>query len=280
MFTQKDINQIEERGTTVREVSRQIDCFRSGFPWMKIVGPATPERGIRVLAPEAVKTAIDYYKGASVHGKCKFVPASGAASRMFKDMFSGLSVMEEGKDLPADAPGARLAARIKDFAFYTPELFGEPADTPEYRLKALRLLLKEEGLAYGSKPKGVLKFHRYPTEVRTAIAEMNPGNLPTFVLGYLGVSDGKTPYSRIIAKYNDCYTKAPVVSAEYGTVNNFDLAANHSSDRYDFVFASRNVSVLAYGQLQYSYFTQESDGTNKRRLPSTHFPVMAKVKLP
>ena len=118
------------------------------------------------------------------------------------------------------------------------------------------------------------------TAVRTAIAEMNPGNLPTFVLGYLGVSDGKTPYSRIIAKYNDCYTKAPVVSAEYGTVNNFDLAANHSSDRYDFVFASRNITVLAYGQLQYSYFTQESDGTNKRRLPSTHFPVMAKVKLP
>jgi len=171
MFTQKDTTQIEERGTTVREVTRQIDSFRSGFPWMKIVGPATPERGIRVLGPDMVNKAIEYYKGATVHGKCKFVPASGAASRMFKDMFGGLSTLEEGKDLPADAPGAKLAARIKDFAFYTPELFGEPADTPEYRLKALRLLLKEDGLAYGSKPKGVLKFHRYPTEVRTAIAE-------------------------------------------------------------------------------------------------------------
>ena len=171
MFTQKDITQIEGRGTTVREVTRQIDCFRSGFPWMKIVGPATPERGIRVLGPDMVKRSVEYYKGAAVHGKCKFVPASGAASRMFKDMFAGLSTLEEGKDLPADAPGTKLAARIKDFAFYTPELFGEPADTPEYRLKALRLLLKEDGLAYGSKPKGVLKFHRYPSEVRTAIAE-------------------------------------------------------------------------------------------------------------
>ena len=171
MFTQKDTTQIEGRGTTVREVTRQIDCFRSGFPWMKIVGPATPERGIRVLGPDMVKKSVEYYKDAAVHGKCKFVPASGAASRMFKDMFGGLSTLEEGKDLPADAPGTKLAARIKDFAFYTPELFGEPADTPEYRLKALRLLLKEEGLAYGSKPKGVLKFHRYPSEVRTAIAE-------------------------------------------------------------------------------------------------------------
>ncbi|MBO4340051.1 MAG: DUF4301 family protein [Bacteroidales bacterium] len=171
MFTQKDTAQIEERGTTVREVTRQVECFRTGFPWMKIVGPATPQRGIKVLSPEAVKEAVEYYNVAAVKGKCKFVPASGAASRMFKDMFSGLSTLEEGKDLPADAPAARLAARIKDFAFYTPELFGTPSDTPQYRLQVLRRLLKEDGLAYGSKPKGVLKFHRYPAEVRTAIAE-------------------------------------------------------------------------------------------------------------
>ena len=117
MFNQKDTKEIEARGTSVREVSRQIDCFRSGFPWMKIVGPATPERGIKVLSPEGVKAAVAYYKGASVQGKCKFVPASGAASRMFKDMFGGLSKLEAGEDLPADAPGAKLAARIKDFPF-------------------------------------------------------------------------------------------------------------------------------------------------------------------
>ena len=171
MFSPKDIQQIEERGATLRQVKQQVEDFKNGFPWMKIVGPATPDRGICVLGPEAVQAAVSYYKKATIAGKSKFVPASGAASRMFKDMFSGLGKMEEGQDLPADAPGAKLAARIKDFAFYTPELFGEPEDSAAYRLKALRLLLKEDGLAYGSKPKGVLKFHRYPTEVRTAIAE-------------------------------------------------------------------------------------------------------------
>ncbi|MBO4586053.1 MAG: DUF4301 family protein [Bacteroidales bacterium] len=171
MFNQKDIKEIEARGNDVREVTRQIDCFRNGFPWMKIVGPATPERGIKVLSSEGVKKAVEYYAKADVKGKCKFVPASGAASRMFKDMFGGLSKLEAGEDLPADAPGAKLAARIKDFAFYTPEMFGEPADSFDYRLLALRKLLKEDGLAYGSKPKGVLKFHRYADEVRTAIAE-------------------------------------------------------------------------------------------------------------
>ena len=171
MLNQKDIRQIEERGASVKEVKEQIEHFKNGFPWMKIVGPATPQRGIKVLDETAVQAAVAYYKKADIHGKSKFVPASGAASRMFKDQFSGLSKLEAGEDLPADAPGTKLAARIKDFAFYTPELFGEPEDSRAYRLKALKALLKEEGLAYGSKPKGVLKFHRYPEEVRTAIAE-------------------------------------------------------------------------------------------------------------
>ena len=171
MLNQKDILQIEERGASVKAVKEQISHFKTGFPWMKIVGPATPERGIKVLDKQAIENAIEYYKKANIHGKSKFVPASGAASRMFKDQFSGLAKLETGEDPPADAPGYKLAARIKDFAFYSPELFGEPSDSREYRLKALKVLLKEEGLAYGSKPKGVLKFHRYPEEVRTAIAE-------------------------------------------------------------------------------------------------------------
>ena len=171
MFTKNDIHQIRERGADPCQIEQQIEHFKNGFPWMKIVSPATPERGIRVLSPAAAEEAAAYYRGAAVHGKCKFVPASGAASRMFKDMFSGLEKLEAGEDLPADAPGSKLAARIKDFAFYTPALFGEPQDSADYRRATLRKLLKEDGLAYGAKPKGVLKFHRYADEVRTAIAE-------------------------------------------------------------------------------------------------------------
>ena len=171
MFSQSDQQQILDRGATLSQVKEQIEHFKNGFPWMKIVGPATPERGIKVLDAPAAQAAVEYYQKADVHGKSKFVPASGAASRMFKDMFQGLAELEAGKDLPADAPGAKLAARIKDFAFYTVDLFGTPEDSREYRLETLKKLLKEDGLAYGSKPKGVLAFHRYPEEVRTAIAE-------------------------------------------------------------------------------------------------------------
>ncbi|MBR2210988.1 MAG: DUF4301 family protein [Bacteroidales bacterium] len=167
MFNQKDIDQIRRRGSDPRGVEEQIDHFKKGFPWMKIVGPATPERGIRVLSEAEADDAIRYYEGAKIAGKCKFVPASGAASRMFKDTFAGLATLEKGEALPADAPASKLVAKIKDFAFYSDALFGNasPKDV-------LKRVLTDEGLGYGSKPKGVIKFHRYADgEIRTAIAE-------------------------------------------------------------------------------------------------------------
>lgn len=118
------------------------------------------------------------------------------------------------------------------------------------------------------------------THVRNAIGEINTESLPSFIVGYLGVNETKTAYTRLSARHNDCFKLAPVISAEYGTVNNFNLETNHNADRFDFVLASKNVNVKAYGQLQYGYYTKESDGTYKRRLPSSHFPIMAKVTLP
>ena len=120
------------------------------------------------------------------------------------------------------------------------------------------------------------------TRIRSVITNINPDNLPTFVVGFLGVDETKTPYTRMTGKFYDSYTQAPAscVSAEFGTVNNFDIETNHGTSRYDFVFVPKTkVKVKAYGQLQYGYYTQESDGKYKRRLPSTHFPVMAKVRL-
>ena len=173
MFTKEDIAQIEQRGSSVKTVEEQVERFKKGFPWMKIVAPATPERGIQVLDEAAVEAAAKYYDGASMNGKCKFVPASGAASRMFKDLFSGLDALKAGKELPDDAPAAKFVDKIAEFAFYTPELFGEQTcKCPEYRKDVLAKTLTDEGLGYGAKPKGVLKFHKYTDgEIRTAFAE-------------------------------------------------------------------------------------------------------------
>lgn len=142
------------------KINAQIERFRKGFPWLEIAAPATPGHGIKVLSQEEAEAAAEYADRAEVAGKCKFVPASGAASRMFKDIFSG---MEEANDATR-----RLAGNLEKFAFYEPGIFG---DGPFDPCQTAGKLLTEDGLAYGSKPKGVLKFHRYPNEVRTALAE-------------------------------------------------------------------------------------------------------------
>lgn len=173
MFTKEDIAQIQERGSSVQTVEEQVERFKKGFPWLKIVAPATPAKGIEVLDDAEADAAAKYYESSKIDGKCKFVPASGAASRMFKDLFSGLDALESGKEIAPESPAARFVSQICSFAFYTPELFGDKVCAcPEYQKSVLAKTLREEGLGYGSKPKGVLKFHKYADgEIRTAFAE-------------------------------------------------------------------------------------------------------------
>ncbi len=123
---------------------------------MDIYAPATPGKGIEVMDDEQIDEAVKYLEAARIDGKCKFVPASGAASRMFKDIFAGM-------ETPNDSV-RKLSDNITKFAFYSPEAFDDKTNVAS-------ALLTEDGLGYGSKPKGVLIFHRYGNETRTALAE-------------------------------------------------------------------------------------------------------------
>lgn len=148
------------------EIKRQTEIFKKGFPWLDIISPATSERGIKVPSQSEIQDDIEYADKAEVRGKCKFVPASGAASRMFKDLYSGLEKARAGADV-SNEPSGRFVRDIAGFAFYDPALFdGKNA------VEALENTLTDKGLGYGTKPKGVLKFHRYASgEIRTALAE-------------------------------------------------------------------------------------------------------------
>ena len=196
------------------KINSQVERFRKGFPWLDIVAPATPARGIIVLDEEQQKAAASYADESEVNGKCKFVPASGAASRMFKDIFAG---MKED-----NASSIKLAQNLEKFAFYTPEIFGTEPFIPK---ETAARLLTEEGLNYGAKPKGVLKFHRYPDEVRTALAEhfvegqaymrnadgsvnlvitISPEHKPLFEAALAEIKDGYE--ARYGVKYNVTFT--------------------------------------------------------------------------
>lgn len=140
---------------------QEIEAFKNGYPWMDIVSAATPGKGIKVLDENQVAQAVaEAEKACSAEPAqklvfAKFVPASGAASRMFKDLFNkNVSIVNN------------FVSNIEKFAFYDPSLYvkGEEEQFVDFTLT-------DKGLNYGAKPKGVLKFHKYATEVRTAIAE-------------------------------------------------------------------------------------------------------------
>lgn len=163
MFTEKDIEQIRRHGLSVEQVERQMENFRRGFPSLSVVAAASPQDGITVLSPEGVAAAVESYErradGLSV---VKFVPASGAATRMFKELFEFVNDGKRGKGID------NLLGNIEKFAFY-PELRKAVADFSDDRAVVAAII--GDGLNYGAKPKGLVTFHSYPDGARKAVEE-------------------------------------------------------------------------------------------------------------
>ena len=155
----------------------QIENFKTGFPFLAITAPAIPGDGIKVLdSNELEHYTTTYPKQAASIEVVKFVPASGAASRMFKDLFA---FMEGDGDLSQSAFVQKFMNNIKKFAFYDDlnevlksqnSSINHALDTKDYK-SILAALLLDEGLGYGNLPKGLLRFHSYPDKRRTPAHE-------------------------------------------------------------------------------------------------------------
>lgn len=178
MLSQKEKEQIIAKGITVEEVEKQIKRFVEGFPFANLVAPATTERGITRIGEDELEMLIKEFDSLvpQVHA-IKFVPASGAATRMFKDLFSYLSEAKKSGQEPLDKyPSVKeCIERLKDFAFYSSlekvlEKSGRQIDqlTPS---EIISFILEEDGLGYGTLPKGLLEFHRYEDHARTPLEE-------------------------------------------------------------------------------------------------------------
>ena len=179
MFTEADKKQIESRGMTVEQVERQLVQHKEGFPFLKIEAAAAVGKGI--IAPDATaqkeaEQAWEDYKREG-HKVVKFVPASGAASRMFKNMFAFLSA---DYDTPQTEFEKTFFDNIKKFAFRKALCQKCHANNDacakdliaEGNYKAVVAnMLKPEGLNYGQLPKGLLLFHQYEDGPRTPMEE-------------------------------------------------------------------------------------------------------------
>ena len=163
MFSKEDLQQIEQHGLTQAQVELQIENFRKGFPYLKIVRAAAAGDGVLVLDDEQIAAAEARYDAAAATAKVvKFVPASGAATRMFKELFE---YVNDDKRTPGID---KLLDNIEKFAFW-PELseYSMP-DSPDEEI--VESIVKT-GLCYGSKPKGLVTFHSYPEGNRKAVEE-------------------------------------------------------------------------------------------------------------
>ncbi len=177
MFTQEEKKQFADKGIDIKVVEQQIKNFEKGFPFAKISDAATIENGgILKLSENKITESIKKHDSYS-KSIIKFVPASGAATRMFKDLlafFNGSESEIKNKDI------LEFFERIEEFAFYE-ELNNKVKAKFDFDLKTLisnknykkilEVFLFEEGLNYSKLPKGLLKFHKYSKENRTSVVE-------------------------------------------------------------------------------------------------------------
>lgn len=179
MLSQEDLKQIASKGITEEQITNQLNEFKTGFPFLRLEAAAAIGKGIVAPGDEERKCYIDCWNDYKAQGKSivKFVPASGAASRMFKDMFAFLSA---DYDVPTTAFEKTYFDNIKKFAFYN--ALNEKCVTNEGKnidqliadgnYKAVVAnMLEAKGLNYGQLPKGLLLFHNYEDGPRTPMEE-------------------------------------------------------------------------------------------------------------
>lgn len=178
-LSEKDKITLSERGISEATLEAQLENLKNGFPYLKIEAPATIGNGITLPSDEMRRQSIEIWdKYLKSDAKImKMTPASGAASRMFKDLFSFLN----GKHNSLDNDFIKkFFDNIEDFPFYhilnheVLTLYGRSIESmmKEGRYKeVIDTLLNSHGLGYGHLPKALLKFHRVPGHARTPIEE-------------------------------------------------------------------------------------------------------------
>ncbi|MCD4679170.1 MAG: DUF4301 family protein [Bacteroidales bacterium] len=183
MFTNKDIDQINSKGIDISQINDQIENFKNGFPDIVLIAAATVKKGIKPNDNTGAEKLSKFFDEHSLENNIiKFVPASGAASRMFKHLHefvdSGDYAEEYLKDQSFNSV-YNFIDNIKNFAFYDDLkiVLQKNGFDIDHCIKSndfktvIEFLLLKKGLNYSSLPKGLLKFHKYQEYSRTPVEE-------------------------------------------------------------------------------------------------------------
>jgi hypothetical protein len=170
------------------EIIEQLKIFEDGIPFVKLVKACKINRGIKIIPDEKQKQLMDLFQTVLNDRRVmKFVPASGAATRMFKKVQAVLLEMqnvtiEELRERRGDENAAgtiRFLNNLNRFAFYKDlkECLNKEGKNVVGLIESgdvtdiLIFMLETKGLNYSNLPKGCIKFHTYPDGARTAFEE-------------------------------------------------------------------------------------------------------------
>ena len=189
-FSEEDIKEIELMGISLRDVESQIEMFKKGAAYLKLDRPCTIGDGIRSIPEEEAGRLVALFQDLGPkRGLTKFVPASGAASRMFKILLRcnrahGQIHRDKISSLAQDGDEESVYLltfmdHVRDFAFYNDlvSAMGKDGIDAKALLKEgqfkeiVDYLLTPKGLDYAQLPKGLLQFHTYGQGTRTAFEE-------------------------------------------------------------------------------------------------------------
>lgn len=184
MLTSQDSSLLSSKNISEETLNTQVQRFKDGFPFLHITAPATAQNGIKTFDAKAEHAIELYYdKHSSKKTILKFVPASGAASRMFKMLFKTLEQLQAGDRSALNKEGfysaQNFADNLQSFAFFENlkmvlaenKLDIETLIQNEDYATIIDYILSEKGLNYGKLPKGLLDFHNYSSTVRTPLEE-------------------------------------------------------------------------------------------------------------
>lgn len=187
MLTPKDSELIKSKGIAIKQIEAQVARIKEGMAYSNLIAAATIGNGIKKFKSQELEAFIEYYcsKKDSVD-IIKFVPASGAATRMFKFLFQFLKQFNPEKDTIktfTEKQGGTLLktffSNLKKFPFYDEVIvaaksananFDELKKEEQY-YRFVKAMLSEDVLNYSFYPKGLLPFHKYDDQAITAFEE-------------------------------------------------------------------------------------------------------------
>ncbi len=181
-FSPMDLQQLEEKGISKEKVLDQIETFKEGIPFVRLEKAAIVSDGILKLSKAREKKLVRKFEELKRFlSLLKFVPASGAASRMFKSLFNFLEHYDpDAEDLDTyvdrinDTDLKTFFKQIKNFPFYEivqKRIKNKTSSANDIKYLFVSEMLLNENLNYGFYPKGLLPFHNYVKFTATPFEE-------------------------------------------------------------------------------------------------------------